>query len=91
MEALVQNVRAAAERSEVRAAVNDLYARVQREVDTRRPVCAASGRCCRFEEYGHRLYVTTVELAAFVHELNQPVGEGRVTFTQRWDGRVVPK
>jgi Fe-S-cluster containining protein len=29
----------------------------------------ASGRCCRFEEYGHRLYVTTMEVAAFVHEL----------------------
>src|SRR6202012_3380440 len=30
-----------------------------------RPICVVSGRCCRFEEYGHRLYVTTMELAAF--------------------------
>jgi len=27
------------------------------------PVCVASGRCCRFEEYGHRLYCTGLETA----------------------------
>lgn len=25
------------------------------------PVCELSGRCCRFEEYGHRLYLTRTE------------------------------
>ena len=44
---------------------------MQREVDARRPVCVMSGRCCRFEEYGHRLYVTTLELAAFVRGLRR--------------------
>lgn len=28
-----------------------------------------SGRCCRFDEFGHRLYVTTLELATFLHDV----------------------
>ena len=27
------------------------------------PTCEACGRCCRFEQFGHRLYVSTGELA----------------------------
>ncbi|MEO6436495.1 MAG: hypothetical protein ABIP55_12150 [Tepidisphaeraceae bacterium] len=59
----------AADRPEVREAVARVYAELQQEIDTRRPRCDASGRCCRFEEFGHRLYVTTIELAMFVAEL----------------------
>ena len=59
----------AATRPEVRDALARVYADLQREIDVRKPVCNASGRCCRFEEFGHRLYVTTIELAAFVAEL----------------------
>ena len=53
----------------LRAAVARVYENLQREIDARKPVCTASGRCCRFEEFGHRLYVTTIELAAFVGQL----------------------
>jgi Fe-S-cluster containining protein len=59
-------VLAASTRPEVRDAVARVYAELQLEIDARKPVCNASGRCCRFEEFGHRLYVTTIELAAFV-------------------------
>jgi Fe-S-cluster containining protein len=90
MQHLRDSVRSAAARPEVRAAVNDLYQRVQREVDERRPVCAVSGRCCRFEEYGHRLYVTTLELAAFVHELERAWSEGRAAQPATWDGTGCP-
>jgi Fe-S-cluster containining protein len=69
----VDNLRAeifdAAGRADVREAVDKVYAELQREIDLRRPVCVVSGRCCRFEEYGHRLYVTTLELARFVMDL----------------------
>ncbi len=58
-------------RDEVRHRVAQIYHRLQQEIDARRPVCEASGRCCRFEEYGHRLYVTTIELAAFAAGLRQ--------------------
>jgi hypothetical protein len=68
-------VHAAAVREEVRRAVGHLYTAVQDAIDLRRPLCSASGRCCRFEEFGHRLFVTTIELAAFVHDLPVPIGD----------------
>ena len=83
---LGQIVRAAAGRADVLEAVRGLYADVQREVDARRPVCEMSGRCCRFDEYAHRLYVTTIELAAFVHALDQ----ARALPAEGWDGTGCP-
>lgn len=61
-----------------------MYAELQGEIDARRPLCQASGRCCRFEEFGHRLYVTTVELAAFVASLPERV------VASPWDGTGCP-
>jgi len=40
-------------------------ARIADVVRTRRPLCLASGACCRFEEFGHRMYLSGLE-AAFV-------------------------
>jgi Fe-S-cluster containining protein len=34
------------------------------------PVCNASGRCCRFDTYGHRLYVTGLEIAWFLSRVS---------------------
>ena len=39
--------------------------RIADVVRARRPLCLASGACCRFEEYGHRMYLSGLE-AAFV-------------------------
>ena len=59
------------------SAVRSVYAAVGGEIERHRPTCAVSGRCCRFEEYGHRLYVTTLELAAFLSGRNEGrQGEG---------------
>jgi Fe-S-cluster containining protein len=52
----------------VRAAVEQLYREIEQELDLIRPKCEMSGRCCRFEDYGHRLFVTTAELGLFVHQ-----------------------
>jgi Fe-S-cluster containining protein len=71
MNSLKENVLAAAYRPEVRTEVRRVYADLQREIDRRNPLCVMSGRCCRFSEFGHRLYATTVELAAFVGELSE--------------------
>jgi Fe-S-cluster containining protein len=73
----------AAARPEVERAVRRVYDAVQAEIDARRPVCAVSGRCCRFEEYGHRLYVTTLELAAFLREHSGQANSA-------WDGAGCP-
>jgi Fe-S-cluster containining protein len=39
----------------------ELYAEVDRQVAAAGPVCVASGKCCRFKEYGHVLYLSGVE------------------------------
>ncbi|HET6251951.1 MAG TPA: hypothetical protein VFE47_29975 [Tepidisphaeraceae bacterium] len=65
-EELRQAVLAAAGRVDVGEAVAAVYSALADEIDLRRPICKTSGRCCRFEEFGHRLYVTTLELAKFV-------------------------
>lgn len=85
-DALAEAVRRAAGRAEVREAVLGAYAEVQREIERRRPVCVVSGRCCRFEEYGHRLFVTTAELAAFAHDLPGTPAEAATA----WDGTGCP-
>jgi Fe-S-cluster containining protein len=80
-----QHVLDAAGRPDVREAVGRVYADLQREIDERRPVCVVSGRCCRFEEFGHRLYVTTLELAVFSHGLATTPAR-----REPWDGTGCP-
>ncbi|MCG3121833.1 MAG: hypothetical protein GIKADHBN_00204 [Phycisphaerales bacterium] len=43
--------------------LEELYNRLAVEVAERSPVCRTSGRCCRFESWGHLLYVTGFEAA----------------------------
>jgi Fe-S-cluster containining protein len=62
---LKEAVEQAVGRADVREAVEQVYRDLQQEIDIRKPVCKTSGRCCHFEEFGHRLYVTTMELVAF--------------------------
>jgi len=47
--------------SDLRRAVLQLYADADRDVAAAGPVCVASGRCCRFKEYGHTLFVSNLE------------------------------
>jgi Fe-S-cluster containining protein len=46
---------------ELRRQVLELYADVDRAVAAAGPVCVASGRCCRFKEYGHTLFLSNLE------------------------------
>ncbi|MBI5763566.1 MAG: hypothetical protein HZA51_08595 [Planctomycetes bacterium] len=49
--------------------LNDLMRELYRDVDAtvaaHQPVCTNRGACCKFKQFGHRLYVTDVELAYF--------------------------
>jgi Fe-S-cluster containining protein len=38
-----------------------LYRDVDHTVAAAGPVCVASGRCCRFKEYGHTLFISNLE------------------------------
>jgi len=81
----------AAPREEVRRGVEAVYSDLTAEVEKRRPVCVLSGRCCRFEEYGHRLFVTTMELAAFIHGFENLSKQGALTESiANWNGVGCP-
>jgi Fe-S-cluster containining protein len=60
----------ASRRDDVIDAVHRVYGDLERQIAVRKPICQSSGRCCKFEEFGHRLYVTTMELAAFLKDLD---------------------
>lgn len=48
-------------RDEVIADLERIYAAAATAIAARGPACWASGRCCNFDEAGHRLYVTGLE------------------------------
>ncbi len=45
-----------------RAEIDALYKDLDQEVALFGPICRLSGRCCRFEEYGHTLFVSSPEV-----------------------------
>ncbi|MBL8799084.1 MAG: hypothetical protein JNM56_34680 [Planctomycetia bacterium] len=47
--------------SALRRQVLELYREADAEVRAAGPVCVASGRCCRFQEFGHVLYISNLE------------------------------
>lgn len=51
---------------EALAALEGLYSDVDAELAAIGQACRACGICCHFDRYGHRLYVTTLELAFLV-------------------------
>jgi len=60
----------------LRRKVTELYREVDAAVSAAGPVCIASGRCCRFKEYGHVLYLSNLEaevLLAAAPPYEQPV------------------
>lgn len=52
----------------IRRQVLELYAEVDRAVAAAGPVCVASGRCCRFKEYGHTLFLSNLEADVLLHD-----------------------
>jgi Fe-S-cluster containining protein len=54
-----------------------LYEEVDRAVAAAGPVCIASGRCCRFKEYGHTLFISNLEAEVLLHAA--PAYEAPVT------------
>jgi len=66
-----------------RAEIAQVYADFERDRDAVKPRCDASGACCRFEAYGHRLFITTIEMAAFARSV-------AVAADAAWDGTGCP-
>jgi Fe-S-cluster containining protein len=55
------------------AELEAIYDYTAAAIDSRRPICTASGRCCKFESWGHRLYVTGLEAAYTIARLAAPL------------------
>ncbi len=58
-----------------------LYAELEAEIARLAPVCEISGRCCRFAEFDHVLYLSSVEFAVLVADA--PQGEEGVDGIER--------
>ena len=72
---------AAIGRDEIVAELERVYAAAGAAIAARGPACWASGRCCNFDEAGHRLYVTGIEaIYCLVRAVSSPWGKatGRV-------------
>jgi hypothetical protein len=54
--------------------LRDLYDQLDAEVGRLGPVCQLSGRCCRFREYGHTLFVSAVEVEFLLRGAPAPTG-----------------
>ena len=57
----------------VDAELRALYHELDAEVAALGPVCQLSGRCCRFKEYGHTLFVSTLEAQLLLESAPEPV------------------
>ncbi len=57
-----------AQQPAIDGALRALYEDLDRAVAARGPTCWQSGKCCHFGTYGHRLYVTALELAWFLQQ-----------------------
>ena len=58
----------AEERAALRQRVMKLYDSADEEIRSHRPVCVASGKCCRFIEYGHTLFLSHLEAEVLLHD-----------------------
>ncbi|MCG6157300.1 hypothetical protein [Rubinisphaera margarita] len=65
--------------------VQTVYDWVDSAVAEAGPRCEISGRCCRFRDYGHRLYLTRIEADIL---FRQPLPEGHDT-AERTDATAV--
>ncbi|MGP0063823.1 MAG: hypothetical protein ACLQGP_09525 [Isosphaeraceae bacterium] len=49
-----------------------LYDQLDTEIARLGPICQLSGRCCRFREYGHTLFVSSIEIDLLLSEAPEP-------------------
>ncbi len=71
-----------------REALRALYRDVDAQVADLGPVCVISGRCCRFAEYGHTLFLSGIEAEHLLVEAPPPVRPLDEGLTCPWqDGR----
>jgi len=60
-------------------AVEELYHIIDQHISGVNPACDNCGRCCDFANYGHRLYVTTLEMLYFRYGGNHHDNDTNIT------------
>lgn len=78
----------------VRGPLQALYADLDREIATLAPTCELSGRCCRFREYDHTLFLSAAEatlLLADAPDPARPLDEGETCPWQDARGRCTAR
>ncbi len=71
-----------------------LYDQLDAEVARLGPVCQLSGRCCRFREYGHTLFVSSIEIEFLLSgapEAPRPLDRGETCPWQDSEGRCTAR
>jgi hypothetical protein len=71
-----------------------LYDQVEAEVARLGPVCQLSGRCCRFREYGHTLFVSALEIEFLLGgapKASRPLDQGETCPWQDAQGRCTAR
>jgi hypothetical protein len=58
--------------SEPHTELRALYDELDAEVAGLGPICQLSGRCCRFQEYGHMLFVSALETQFLLDNAPEP-------------------
>ncbi|MGA2700698.1 MAG: hypothetical protein ABSH35_06325 [Isosphaeraceae bacterium] len=61
--------------AEIRDKLTALYRELDDAVAMMGPVCQLSGRCCRFKDYGHTLFLSAPEAQLLVADAPQPPGQ----------------
>jgi Fe-S-cluster containining protein len=59
----------------IEESVMEIYRQADAEIASAKPVCMASGKCCRFKEYDHTLFLSSMEAAVllkYAPEYNKP-------------------
>jgi hypothetical protein len=60
---------------QIRAELQRLYRELDQAVARHHPVCALSGRCCKFKEYDHTLFLSAPEALLLVADSPLPARE----------------
>jgi Fe-S-cluster containining protein len=62
----------AAPQSSMTSRLRELYEELAAEIAQAAPVCDLSGRCCRFREFGHTLFLSRAEAEVLVADAPEP-------------------
>jgi hypothetical protein len=77
-----------------REAVYAIYGELDAEIARLAPVCRRSGRCCRFAEYGHTLFVSAPEAELLLTDApapSRPLDDGATCPWQDQAGRCTAR